>query len=190
MNIAQMLTRFADMFRWWVTVVPWEKGIRVRLGKYQTVLEPGVHVRLPLIDRVFRQSIRRRFSLCPTQTVSTKDGKAVTLRGGLSYAIVDIALLHNSVHQAEDTIQTEAQAFVARYVRARNLEHCEPADLEDYVVDQIDLSRYGLGDVEFSLTDFVAVKTYRVIDGSPRDYMVDHDADLSTVNEDGFGKRR
>lgn len=189
MNFAQILTNFANIFRWWVTIAPWEEAIRVRLGKHERTLKPGVYLRIPWVDCVFRQSIRRRFSLCPTQTVSTKDGKAVTVRGGIRYAITDIHLLYNSVHQAQETIETEAQALVAGFVRGHELSDLSPAELESHVSSTIDLSRYGLGDVEFAVTDFVAVKTYRLISGAPRDFMLNFDDNLSTAREDGAPPR-
>lgn len=135
-----------------------------------TVLEPGLHLRIPALDRIYRQSIRRRFSTVPTQSVTTADGKALTISGALGYSIADIATLYNSIHNAEDVLQTEAAAAVARYVRDRDIENCLPKEIESAVTKDLDLGRYGLSDVEFSITDFVTVRTYRLIQGQPKDW--------------------
>lgn len=188
MNLAELVSRFTGIFRWWVSVAPWEQAVRVRLGKHVRVLGAGVHLRIPAVDRVFRQSTRRRFSSVPTQTVTTRDEKTVTISGALGYAIADVGALYNTVHQAEDTIQTEAQAAVARYVHAHDLAECSPITLEHVVTEALDLGRYGISGVEFSVTDFAVVKTFRLIQGEPKSYSHEG-AYLSTALEDGATPR-
>lgn len=184
--LTDLLYRFGGLFRWWVVVAPWEEAVRVRLGKHMAVLGPGVHLRIPAADRVFRQSVRRRFSSVPTQAVTTRDRHAVTISGALCYRIADIAKLYDSVHDAEDTIQTEAAALVARYVRDLDLADLQPAALEAAVTASLDLGRYGLADGEFALTDFVAVRTYRLIQSYPKDYRNGGDSGaLATDREEG-----
>lgn len=186
MSAMQELFRsLGNAFRWWVVVAPWEQAVRVRMGKHVMVLEAGVYLRIPAIDRVYRQSTRRRFSTIPTQTITTLDGKAVTASGALGYSIRDVGRLYDTLHQAEDTIQTEAAALVARYVASHDLRACSPHAIETFVQENIDLGRYGLGDVEFAITDFVSVKTYRLLMGEPKSWSNDHASTLNTAQLDG-----
>ena len=185
MNIADVLARVGNLFRWWVTVAPWEQAVRVRLGKHVEVLGAGVHLRIPGVDRVFRQSTRRRFTSVPTQTVTTKDGRTITISGALAYAIGDIGKLYDTVHHAEDTLETEAQASVAKFIRAHTLDLCDPGEVEKHVTEDIDLSRYGIVDVEFSITDFAVVRTFRLITGEPKNWSRESSPNLSTNLEDG-----
>lgn len=168
--LQQILNSLTGLFRWWIVVAPWEQAVRVRLGKHVKVLGAGIFWRIPGLDVVYRQSVRRRFSSIPTQTVTTRDGKAVTVSGALAYYIADIGTLYNTLHHAEDTIQTDAAALVARFVRDCDLADCTPGAVEASVNAALDLVRYGIGGAEFAVTDFVAVKTYRLMMGSPKDY--------------------
>ena len=182
MSWGELFRNVTGIFRWWVIVAPWEQAVRVRAGKRVDVLGAGFHLRIPLIDRVFRQSTRRRFITVPTQTVSTSDGKAVTVSGGIGYAICDIGRLYDTLHHPEDVIQTEAQGAIARFIAARTLEACGPRAIEEHVTGRMDLTRYGLSTADFYITDFVAVRTYRLIQGEPRNWMSGDS--LSTTLED------
>lgn len=184
MNLDQLFRSLSGLFRWWVTVAPWEQAVRVRLGRHVEVLHAGVHLRIPGVDRVYRQSIRRRFSSIPTQTVTTSDGKAVTLSGALAYCIDDIARLYDTLHNAEDVLQTEAAATVARFVCSHTLAECRPETIERVVTETLDLRRYGLGGIEFSITDIAAVRTFRLIQGEPKNWTYDGGT-LSTTTAEG-----
>jgi hypothetical protein len=184
MNLQDLFRQIGGIFRWWVIVAPWEQAVRVRLGKHVLVLNAGVHLRIPFADRVFLQSTRRRFTSVPTQTISTMDGKAVTVSGCLGYRIDDIGRLYDTLHQPEDVLQTEAQAAVARFVAGHTLQECGPGAVEAFVADSLDLSKYGLGGTEYYVTDFVAVRTFRLISGEPKNWT--QGLALDTATEDGI----
>lgn len=181
--IRELFRQFGNLFRWWYVVAPWEQSVRVRMGTRVQVLGAGVHVRIPFADRVFRQSTRRRFIPVTTQTVTTTDGKAVTVSGALAYEIHDIGKLYDTLHDAQDTLEAEAAAAVARYIAGRSISALRPAGIETHVVESMDLTRYGLRGAEFAVTDFAAVRTYRLLQSQPKDWS--HGAALNTERGDG-----
>ena len=166
----ELFRNLGSLFRWWVIVAPWEQAVRVRLGKRVALLRAGCHLRIPLIDRVFRQSVRRRYITVPTQTITTLDGKTVTVSGGMGYAIRDVLTLYDTLHDAEDVVQTEVNAAVARFMSVRNLHDCLPLAIEQAVAAAVDLSRYGLEAGDFCVTDFAVARTYRLIQGEPKNW--------------------
>lgn len=182
-SIRELFRELGGLFRWWVVVAPWEQAVRVRMGKHVCVLDAGVHLRVPFVDRVFRQSVRRRFSSIPTQTVTTRDGRTVTVSGTMGYAIADIGKLYNTLHHAEDTITSEGQGLISRFIARSDFADCLPAAIEVHVTEHLDLKRYGLAGMEFFVTDFAAVRTYRLIQGEPKDWS--HGDSLTTNLEDG-----
>lgn len=145
------------MLKWWVVIAPWEQGIRVRGGKKITTLGPGIKFRIPGLDRFFIQSTRKRYMHTPTQNVTTKDGKAVTISGGTSHIIKDIGVLYNTLNAPEDVISTETQSQIAAYVTQRTLEECSISGLQVHVNSTPHFEKYGLGGINFYVTDFVAV---------------------------------
>lgn len=163
MSWQQLLSSIRNAFVWWVVLAPWERGVRVRLGKYTTTMEPGVHLRVPGMDRIFVQPIRRRTTDIGVQTVTTSDGQAVTMAGNVEYEVTDVEKLYNSLHDGSATVVDLAAARIAEYVATHDLEECTPRRVEEYAARELGLSEYGLGESQVNITDFAAVRTYRLI---------------------------
>lgn len=181
--IGEFLRSFSDIFRWWVVIVPWERAIRVRAGKKKTELGPGFHLRIPYIDRVFKQSIRTRVTWLPRQDLTTSDGKTLTLQGQLGYEISDITKLYEKLHHAEDTVKGMACSAIAEYVTAHTAEECAPRVVEAESNKNFSLRKYGMAGTKISIVNFTFVKTYRLVTGGSEIYGIG-DA-LETDAEEG-----
>lgn len=169
-TLQSVFSALGNLFKWWITVAPWEQGLRVRLGNRVTLLHPGVHLRIPVIDRFYIQTTRRRFSAVPTQTLTMSDGRTVTVAGSLGYTIVDLEKLYATLHHAEATLEAEAQGIVSDYIISNAYEEFTPQALQKFVESNLEFDRYGIGEPQFVITTFVCVRTYRLLQGEPRDY--------------------
>lgn len=181
-TLQQLFTQLGKLFTWWVTVTPWEQGLRVRFGKKVTLLRAGVHLRIPVFDKIFKQTIRRRFSAVPTQTLTMEDGKTVTVAGSLGYTIYDLEALYNTLHHAEATLEAEVQGIVSDFIISSAYDEFTPRALQEYVESHLEFERYGIASPQFIVTTFVCTKTFRLLMGEPRDYTLG--ATLNTIDSD------
>lgn len=163
--LREFLRQIGKLFTWIVLVAPWEQALRVRLGKHVHLLEAGIYLRIPFADRIYRQSIRRRLAVLQPQTLTTKDGKAVTITAAVGFAVDNLERLYRTLHAPEDTIAAEVEAMISQFVPTSAFEDCTPSDIEAHVSTQLDLKKYGLIGQEFYITGFAAVRTYRFITG-------------------------
>jgi len=163
--VQEIFRAIGAIFRWWVVVAPWEQALRIRMGKRVDLLRAGIYLRIPFIDRVYRQPIRRRVSVIRPQTVTTSDGKAISLAGAIGFKVVDLKKLFDTLNDPQDTLEAEVSANIAEFVFARKIKDCAPIAIEAHVRDNLDIAKYGLGEAEFYLTSFASVKTYRFITG-------------------------
>lgn len=163
--VKQFIDAITYLFRWWFIVLPWEQSVRVRFGKQLRVFEAGTHWRIPFFDKVYIQNTRRRMTIVQEQSLSTLDGKSVTLACALGYRLVNILQLYQSIHNGEQTIELIVNRLVTEFVISRRIAECTAEALTKAVVEKLDLRPFGLADPEFFLTDFVVVRTYRLIDG-------------------------
>lgn len=169
--IRELLDALKNIFKWWITVTPWEQAVRVRLGKNVDLLKAGVHLRIPIADRIFLQTVRKRYTSVPTQTLTTTDGKILTVSGSFGFSISNIMALYNSMQHPEEVIQGHIQNLVTNYVITRKAEECRSRELVDFIDDNLDLSHMGIDAQGFVLTDFVITpRTYRLIQGQPKDW--------------------
>lgn len=157
------IKQFVQAFRVWLIVAPWEQALRVRFGKQVRLWGPGLHWKLPFIDTVYVQSVRMRIVMLDRQTVSSRDGKTITLAGSIGYCIDDIGKLYQTLHQADATIRSLAMVAIAQYVSTHEFAECVPAKIVGHLDTATDYASYGLGQIRINLTDFVVVKTYRLI---------------------------
>ncbi len=162
-SLWEIVGRFAGLFVWWTIVAPWEAGIRVRLGNRVATLGPGIHLKIPHLDQIFKQTVRMRVTTLQLQTITTLDGKTITLCATVGYCISDIALLYNTLHHADETIRNITAGHIAKIVRSCELNHCRPEKIEQAVNADLNLRQYGLDTVTVRIVDFAAVKTYRLL---------------------------
>lgn len=164
----QVLSAMWRPFQWWVVVAPWESGLRVRLGKRADVLAPGPHFRIPFLDRVYVHSVRLRIISEDGQTMTTADGRVVTLNIAVQYAIADIQRLYNSVANPETTLLQLAQGAVAECIAETPSDGLTARLVEERISAALPGAEWGLGSVRVLVTTFAFVKTYRLLMNSYR----------------------
>lgn len=172
MSVFQQLLGFLNtLLSWCFTVEPWEQAIRVRCGKNVRLFPPGMYWKFPFFDVVYKQNVRRRVCGIPIQTLTARDGKALTITGSLGYKVADVLKLHLTLHDAEGSVQQEVLGIVADYVASQDTAQCTPALIIAYVRARLDFERYGLSDVEFFLSGYVCgVPTFRLLQDTMQAY--------------------
>jgi hypothetical protein len=161
--IGQLVGGIRGLFVWWVIVTPWEQALRVRAGRRLRKLGPGLHFRVPYIDVVFRQAMRLRMCDLAVQTVTTKDGRTLTLRAQVAYEILDLGVLYNTLHEGERAIDNMARGAIAKFVAENEAIACAPSAIEERCAALLDLGEFGLRVRSVQITDYAFVRTYRVI---------------------------
>ena len=178
-----LMKTLANVLTWFFVVTPWEQAIRVRGGSSVSVLNQGIYVRIPFYDRIYKQSVRRRVNLSKTQTLTTRDGKILTIACGLGYSICDIGKMYNTLEQPNDTVENELAGVVAEYVGDRNLRECTMQGIRKYVMEKMDVGRYGMTDKEFYVLSFATTKTYRLITGDIASWSRDCGVSMHEIGE-------
>ncbi len=151
-------------FTWYFVVSPWERAIRVKWGKYDELLGPGCHLRVPVRDRVYRQSIRLRSTESLGQNLTTADDRVLTISFVVEWAIADLRMVFKSITQPEQTLARRVKALVAEYVTQHPLLEISPLKLGEAVTAEVGKLSWGLDNVRVSVTEFVSTaRTYRFI---------------------------
>lgn len=70
-------------------VKPYEKGLVIRLGKYNSTVESGLTVIVPYIDQLIKVDMREQVINVMPQQVITKDNVGVTVDAVIYYKVVD-----------------------------------------------------------------------------------------------------
>jgi len=176
-QIKDLLEYIFNFVKIWIIVQPWEQGIRVRKGKKIKKLSAGMYFRIPYLDSVYIQETRMRMVQMTMQTLTSKDGVAITINSALGYTIENIETLYNTLYHPEGTIVSLALSGVADYVYRTDSKSITPADIEREVIQALKAEDYGLKFKHFKITNFAAVRTYRLIQDNQT--WVDTSTDIS-----------
>jgi SPFH domain / Band 7 family len=182
-NIIQNILDFIkNLLQWWFIVEPWEQAVRVRFGKHVLLFNGGAHFRIPFFDTVYIQNTRRRLIPIGSQTLTTKDRRLVTIHSTLGFTITDVLLLQQTLHDADSTVLQHVTARLSEDIATHDLIDCTPSNVMRRVRHDLNLEKYGLGNLELALTSYVAdIKTIRLINDASAPYISGFS--LSTTND-------
>lgn len=149
--------------QFWFVVLPWERSVRVRLGRHVRVYEPGWHWRIPFIDQVRTFNNRLRVAAFPTLTVTTLDGKTITVAGLVGFRITDPLKAMLALQQPEETCAALAMGYLAELLSASRMDSTDAGRLAAAAVAHLDGNAPGITVDFVRLVDFAIVRTFRLL---------------------------
>ena len=96
-----VINKFFQFHSGFHIVNAYEKGVRFRLGVFNTIEEPGLHFSIPIFDQVHILKTWEHSVPIPTQSVATKDLVTLSLDAVLRYHIVDPQAVVVSIDDAD-----------------------------------------------------------------------------------------
>lgn len=99
-----------------------EKGIVLRLGKFKSVVEPGLNLVIPFIDTLIKVDVRERVINVEPQKVITKDNVTVTVDAVIYYKVVDLVKAEFEVEDFDTAATTLAQTNLRNVVGDKTLD--------------------------------------------------------------------
>jgi regulator of protease activity HflC (stomatin/prohibitin superfamily) len=96
----------------------YQRGVVFRLGKYELMLDPGLHFVIPLIDRVNRVDVRTTAVEVPSQDVITVDNVMVRVLAAVYFQVVNPPLAVTKVANYRQAtaylVQSSLRSFIGR----------------------------------------------------------------------------
>lgn len=101
----------------WVVIDQYEEGVLLRCGKFKRCLKPGLRFVLPCgIDKVQVDNVVLATLSLDTQSLTTKDGKAIVIEAFLTWKIIDIRKVLLEVEAVADALTDVASGYIAEQV--------------------------------------------------------------------------
>lgn len=175
MNWLSQFFGFFKAFQFWVVIAPWEAALRVRLGKRAVTLSPGIHWRIPFFDRIFVQSTRLRTIAEDGISVTSRDGKNLTVSVAINYAVKDIHRLFMSLASPDLTIISKVASRIAQVASESHSAELTPSFFESQIRESVSAEEYGLTSVSVTIMNFSFAKTYRLISQAYRTFSMSAD---------------
>jgi hypothetical protein len=180
-TIIQSITR---PFKWWTVIAEWEQGIRVRLGQNSKLLKPGIHFRIPWVDRIYVQSVRLRTFYATGITCRTKDGKTAVFSLATHFRVKDVLRMYNELSSPETTIEAMAVEQAIALVESQDADTIRASDISAAIA-MTESEKWGLEEIHFAITGFTCCRAIRVL---MNDY--NSTAGMNNLDQDEGGERK
>jgi regulator of protease activity HflC (stomatin/prohibitin superfamily) len=166
-KLVEIVIQFAELFKFWVVMAPFESGVKLRLGKYVKNLEPGWNWMIPLgIDQYEHEHIVPRTHSLQTQSVTLMDGKQVGFQAVITYKVRDIKVALLEVEDSEHAIKDACAGTIAHTIaKCTWLELVESEDWVDRVTTACRKRgfKFGLEITSVQFSTLALVKTLRIL---------------------------
>ena len=153
----------------WKLVMPWQRAVRscfVPFGGVRvTVLDPGIVRAIPWFDDVQIRDVQEDTDNLLTQSVTTKDGVAVSFSANFAYQIEDVRAMVFNVREFASSLRDVGMMHLAD--RVRDLTWAElrdgQRDLEKSLRGTLTTRAQGWGVkiTRVGLTDLVKARQFR-----------------------------
>lgn len=161
----EWLAKFLGSFKIIATILPNEKGVLCRFGKYKRTYGPSIRFIFPFIDNLGIVTVAEQVEDLRCQSITTKDGKALLVSGKIRYRVTEPDLALFEVYDWDEALADEVLGVLATECMKRTFEEC---------LDHLTLSRevektvrrqakkWGLEVTGFTLTDMVVHRALRL----------------------------
>lgn len=100
----------------------YERGVKLKFGKYSKILNPGWHVILPIVESMSKVDIRTKAVDVPEQDAITKDNVSIRINAVLYYKIFDASKAVLAVENFRFAVAQLAQTTMRNAVGAVTLD--------------------------------------------------------------------
>jgi regulator of protease activity HflC (stomatin/prohibitin superfamily) len=179
-----MFDKIIDLFvQFWsyikpITVVPpYSKALLIRLGKIHKTLDPGLHFKIPLIDRVLEYYTVITTINLPAQSIFLSKTKTnIVVKGMIKYRIVDGKEFFLKAYGAKEAIGDVTQGIIKTVLIEAPEDMVYTSEIDNEITDLVaaEAREWGIEVEAVVLTDIAPIRSLRLL----------HDTRHETSNND------
>ena len=165
-KLIDLLIYFIQGFQIIAIIHPYERGVVLRLGKFQRTLKPGFHWVIPLyIDAVLTHDTVLSVRNLGAQTLTTLDNKKIVVGSMVTYKVSDIRILLLEVEEAETVLENIIYGMITAYVTANDYDTVASTGFVETLqkIAKKAAKPLGLKVVALAFTDISEIRTIRLI---------------------------
>lgn len=162
-KLITLLQEFYHQLNPFVIIDMWERGLHLRMGKFHDIKEPGLHIKLPFLDSVWKQTVVTQSLDLRPQSITSADYKNIVVKAIVRYHIFDAFLFLTKLAHPTDVLVDTTGAMIREIIEERNWE--DLVDIENELTEKIGqkVSEWGIGIEKVTLTDLAEIQSIRLI---------------------------
>jgi len=161
----EILAALWEKFIFYQIVNQTDSGVRLRLGKFKEVVSPGLHWKIPFVDEIIPHTTLWTTLSLNAQSLTTKDGKDVVIKGVIKYRILDIQTFLLEVWDAIDAISDMTQGIIFDIIKDKTWEELQTTDLKPIITRKAknEAKRWGIEIETVTLSDLAKIRSIRLL---------------------------
>ena len=149
----------------------WEQGVRIKNGTPTQLLTSmngwfgtGIHAFWPIIGEIQSEEVNSRVIETSWQTLSTKDGHAISFSLAARFKIRDLMKMYVAIYDSDETIQNQLSAAASTVVGLLDLDELNDNFPSSVAVEaRKRLSEWGVTLYEVSMFNCVEAQSLRLM---------------------------
>lgn len=148
----------------YVVIMEYQVGVQLRWGKYKRVINAGFYWKIPLADFIIIEHCAITTIGLPPQSLTTKDGKTVVVKGMIKYNIEDAHTYCLKVWDAQDALVDTACGIIKETVNERSWDELREGKIDGLISRRVTskMKEYGINVSWVTLTDMAEMKSIRL----------------------------
>lgn len=142
-----------------------EKAAVLRFGVVNRAAEPGFHWKIPFCEQPFEVTACETTVRLPSQPLTTKDDRQVTVASIVKYKVVDVVAYVTKIHDQNDVLCDVTMGAIRRHIAERNYDDLIATLPEDKVATVVRraVHKYGFEVVDVTFTAFTRARPIMLI---------------------------
>lgn len=165
--IQWIISMMADLLPFYI-VNQYEEGIRLTGGRFQSVVKPGFHLKIPFLDEIIKQHVVLTTLSLPAQSLVTKDNKNIVIEAMVKYKISDVKTFLLEVYDSVDAVSDISQGIIKEIIMSSDWNDCKDNELDNTITKKVrnELKKVGVYVEKVTLTSISEIRTIRLINQS------------------------
>lgn len=172
-KLIEILERVYDSLIPFYVMHVYQRGVLLRFGHFNRVLEPGFHWVIPCVDQVMALNCVLKTHRVPGLATTTKDGRQVGFDAVVSYRVSDIQKALLEVEDVQDALIDTCAGVIGSTLADNTWDQLLHGEAIDGLTKACRARgwRYGVEILQVQLTGLALVRTVRLTgllgDGHP-----------------------
>lgn len=164
--LKDILKEFWTELKPWVVIDHYDRGVRLRLGKYSgKVLDPGPHWKLPFIDEILTVMVKPTTVDLTEQTVTTANNVQLVIEGAVKYEVKDAAKLLLEVNSAVDALADMTKGIIRNTIILDDWPAVNTEDFNELLTAQVqsEAEQWGLNVLQVTIISMAPMRSIRLL---------------------------
>lgn len=162
------------LIEWWNHILPfiiirdYEQAVLLRFGRFNKVMLPGIHFKLPFFDEVIDQHVVITTLSLDAQSLYTKDKQNIVVKAVIKYKISDVKIFLLEVFDAQDALSDMSQSIIKNVIMSMTMDECTDSELDNTLTKKVrvEARKWGVDIQQVTLTDLAPIRSFRFINDS------------------------